>query len=97
MSRDRGCGGRVRVAASTNRTPAPRVSEMHGGAGSWATAECHCADAAIIRGWCGVGDECDVLAVLAEWTVDADGRGWERPTRIVVACGMDEAVEVIPL
>ena len=32
-----------------------------------------------------------------EWTVDADGRGWERPTRIIVAYGMDEAVEVIPL
>ena len=33
----------------------------------------------------------------SEWTMEADGRRWERPTRVIVACGVDDAVIVEPL
>ena len=32
-----------------------------------------------------------------EWTMEADGRSWERPTRAIIACGTDDAVIVEPL
>ena len=45
-----------------------------------------------------MGDDRDMLGGQeGEWTMEADGRCWDRPTRAIIACGTDDAVIVEPV